>query len=233
MTTTQTLTCSNCGKTFDREWSNTLKRDKTYCSRACYTEGRRGVERGPYKAPEPRTCPVCQTVFLVGGRGNADRRAKTCSIECQRASRYRSGHKVNQLSDVDASYIAAFIDGEGYIGAYVNRGSIAVKIGVANTYKPIVEWLETVTGAGSVVESRRSNPKHKTAYSWQIYAESAESLLQQISPYLRIKGDRAELALEIQERLRDPAQKADRSWQVEAAERFRVMNKRGPADGSA
>jgi hypothetical protein len=197
-----------------------------------------GQKRGLYRGrePEPRICISCGKEFIVGGAGRPKRSQKRCSVECQRISRYRMGRKANPLTVPDAAYLAGLIDGEGHISGYIygyRSESVYIKVAIANTYKPVLDWVQQVTGVGSVIPRKSSNPnpKHKLGYSWQINAEAAESVLQQVLPYLRIKADRAQLALDVLERLRTPALKADRTWQHEAAAKFRVMNKRGPVDG--
>lgn len=63
---------------------------------------------------------------------------------------------------------------------------------------------------------------------YQSNSEAAESILQQVRPYLRIKHEQADICLDAQERLRNPALKADRSWQYEYRDRVRALNQRGP-----
>jgi hypothetical protein len=61
-----------------------------------------------------------------------------------------------------------------------------------------------------------------------VNADGAESVLRQALPYFVTKRPQAELAISFQERLRDPALKADRSWQLEALARMKRLNRRGP-----
>jgi hypothetical protein len=62
---------------------------------------------------------------------------------------------------------------------------------------------------------------------WHCNADAAYSVLQQIRPFLKIKGEQADLAIETQERLRVPGLKADRSWQNEYRLRMKELNRRG------
>jgi hypothetical protein len=230
-----TYTCAQCGVSFERPWRNSKPTRKRYCGQDCYNKARTGLARGPYKGhePEERACVVCGKVFMVGGRGLPGRRVIRCSMACQKAGRYRTGAVAKEMTVADAAYLAGLIDGEGHISGYIysyRNETLYIKVAIANTYKPVLDWAQEVTGVGSVTARRGSNPnpKHKLRYSWQCNAMAAESVLKQVLPYLRIKPDRAQLALDVLQRLREPAQKADRSWQIETAERFREMNKRGP-----
>jgi hypothetical protein len=45
---------------------------------------------------------------------------------------------------------------------------------------------------------------------------------------LIVKKQQATLALDFMERIRVPAMKADRTWQLEYRERMKALNKRGP-----
>lgn len=82
-------------------------------------------------------------------------------------------------------------------------------------------------GVGNVVLVKRGNPKHAHIYSWWVNGDGAQSLAQQLLPYLVLKRPQAELGIEFQERLKTPALKADRTWQQEYRERMQAMNKRG------
>lgn len=54
-------------------------------------------------------------------------------------------------------------------------------------------------------------------------------MLRQLQPYMFTKRAQCDLAITFQERLRTPALKADRTWQREALEEMRTLNRRGPA----
>lgn len=202
-----------------------------FCSRDCWQASRMGVKRGPYKgSAEPRNCVGCGGIFYVGGRGYAPKDQRFCSNKCSFASRYRTGTKCNDLSVIDAAYIAGFIDGEGSIMAFLRRDCIAIRVSIVNTYRPIIDWIRETCGVGNVVSSDRENNKHKLAHSLLVNAEAAESLIQQIRPYLKIKTAQADLALGVREKLRNPEVKADRSWHAETVAQMKALNRRGPAE---
>jgi hypothetical protein len=205
-----------------------------FCTRSCYYSGRVGKTRAPYKWKHPqydRNCEACGALFRVGwgtGRREAQR---LCSLKCQKAARYRSSRQSNALSIADAAYIAGFIDGEGSIMLVGRTGAdttLNLRVSVANTDRPILEWLVEVIGVGWVYRQRDEDEKHRASWAYRCHAEGAETLLRQIRPYLRIKAAQADMAIEAHARLRVPALKADRAWQDEWKQRMRLMNQRGP-----
>jgi len=105
------------------------------------------------------------------------------------------------LSPTDAAYLAAFIDGEGSIIALKRLdGSVkSFRIMISNTYKPALDWCQLVTGLGSVNQRTLAtkSPNHKACYSWEAYGVKAASVLTQIIPFMQIKKEKAQAALEI------------------------------------
>lgn len=223
------LVCQGCGTTYQRfPWEVKRGNGTKYCGPACYHNARTGVVRGDYKEPEERTCPVCQKVFLVGGRGRPPRDAKTCSVGCQRVSRYRKGTRANALNVEQAAYLAGLIDGEGCVMVNLHRDVASIRLVIANTSRAVMDWLCEVTGVGAVITQKAPNARSRVGYLWMCNAETAESVLLQTRPYMVIKPVQADIALDTQQRLRDPALKADRSWQLEAHARMKSLNRRGP-----
>jgi hypothetical protein len=229
--------CPACGKVHERPaWE--ARRGKRFCDDACYATWATGRTRGPYKGhePEERRCEVCGKPFLVGGRGRPSRRARKCSPECRAAGRFRSGAKTNKLRQTDAAYLAGLVDGEGSIMLYMRRDVVALRLAVTNTYRPVLDWIAEITGVGKVHAQYPARPStlegrmftRKATWAWNCNAQAAETLLAQLRPHLRIKPAQADLALEVQARLRDPAAKADRTWHLAACERMRKLNRRGP-----
>lgn len=129
---------------------------------------------------------------------------------------------------VDAAYLAGFIDGEGSIMLVARTtGGAHLRVTIANTDRPILDWVADVTGVGQTYLQRDATEKHKAGYAWRVAGDGAESLLLQIRPFLRIKARQADLALEHHARLRDPALKSDQSWQQANLLRMKELNRRG------
>lgn len=225
-----TVTCQGCGATFVTSAQQVAKGRGKYCSSVCYHTGRTGKPRGAYKAPDERACAACGTIFLVGGRGNRGRRQRFCSEECQRRARYRHGAVAHLLTDTQSAYIAGFLDGEGSIMVINHRGVAHLVLSATNGDRGVLDWLAATTGVGAVSAHRQATAKHRATWFWKCSAEAVESVLRQIRPYLRVKGAQADLALAVQARLREPAQKADRTWQQEVIAQMQALNKRGPRE---
>lgn len=216
----ETRKCPECGKGFEATpWLS-----KKYCGTTCMVRGRATTKRLP---PLEKVCPACGTTFTVLRHGGY-RKQVLCSMRCQQLSRYRRGGRAKPMELVDSVYLAAFIDGEGWIIIQSRRGVAAIRVGVANTYRPILDWIVEATGVGHVHNGRAATDTHKQAWQWWCESEAAETLLEQVRPYLKIKGAQADLAILTQQRLRDPALKSDRIWQEEYRQQMRAMNRRGP-----
>lgn len=227
MRKTELCTCVVCGKAFYLAPWEIRQGKGRYCTRACYYETLKGKERPSLRRRSIQTCAVCGKEFEVGGQAK-HRGQVMCSWDCARRARYRSGTQSQTLTDTDAAYLAGFIDGEGSVMLYHRRDVAALRITASNTSRGVLDWIAMVTGVGQVVSHKRSSEIHKTPHWWQANAEAAESVLRQIRPHLKIKQEQADLALSVQERLRVPALKADRTWQQEAIAQMKALNKRGP-----
>jgi len=187
--------------------------------------------------PEEKVCIVCGETFMVGGRGRPSRKQERCSTECQRKSRYRSGRICAQLSLEDAVYLAGFWDADGSFiihGRADRSHSISFRAQVTGTKEVVIQWIKDVTGVGSLHRHTPPDPKrdrHATSWSWWANGDAGESFAKQLIPYLKLKKEQAELGVTFQERLRNPALKAEPLWQEEWMLKMRRLNAKGQ-DGS-
>jgi hypothetical protein len=176
-----------------------------------------------------KKCKACGVEFRAGGRGGKKLRATFCSRKCHQRSRYRLGTQCKDLTEGDTGYVAGFMDGEGSIILFEREnGSVGLILDLSGTVREPIDWLLGVTGIGYHACQRRRSPRHRTCYSWRAGGEAAESLLRKIVGLLKVKRRQAEMGIAFQERLRDPALKADRTWQLEWMARMKAMNARGP-----
>lgn len=215
--------CKQCGGPFTVPETSARK----FCRDECYQAYRPGKVKGPYLPPFERICAVCGKPF-VKPRTGGYRKQRVCSVECQRVSRYRRGAIAATLSPEDAAYLAGIIDGEGSIILGKSRLAINLHVSVTNTSRALLEWVEKTTAVGAICDQRAETAVSRRTYFWRCNADAALSLLRQLLPRLVVKRAQAELAISFQERLRDPALKADRSWQLELMTSMRSMNRRGP-----
>lgn len=116
--------------------------------------------------------------------------------------------RLGGLTPAELGYIAGIIDGEGYIGANFtmvqDKAPYArVRLTVANTSLPLIEWLRDKCGGWinnlNSTEYRKAHPHHKPAWQWQLSAGGASALLRLVREYLVIKRDRADIAIRLAE----------------------------------
>ncbi len=138
------------------------------------------------------------------------------------------------LNAIDAAYLAGLIDGEGTVGLYYRSGhGVALHLSIANTFRPVLEWVRQTTGVGCVAMRRSpsKSERHKTGGVWKCTAVAAETILTAVRPSLIIKAVQADLALDFMRRLRLPPEAADHTWQEEYRRRMRDLNAKGPTTG--
>lgn len=186
--------CRHCGKPFIiPEWK--AQRGGFYCSMDCYNADKGGKPHPARRTvPTPKICPTCGKEFLTGGGGRPPRRAKFCSAACMVSSpRYHPEPRV--MSEPEAAWLAALIDGEGSIVPQVNRSAQAIRITVHNTCLPLLERIAEITATGQVRERTRAEARYKRMYTWGCYGWNARALLRQCLPWLIVKRDKALAAL--------------------------------------
>lgn len=214
--------CAACSKELSLP-AHRFKHTKLhFCDKGChdvYQTGRRS---------EQKACAGCGSNFIIGGRGNRARKAVFCSIRCASRARIRTGETANELTVAQASYIAGLVDGEGSIMLIGRRGGCALRLTVSNNVYSVMEWLTSTLGVGVIVRRLPNNKKHATSYTYQINSHGANSIIQQIRPHMVIKARQADLAMEAYRGLNDPLKKSDRTWQTEAYEQMKQLNRRGP-----
>jgi hypothetical protein len=111
-----------------------------------------------------------------------------------------------EMSESEAAYLAGIIDGEGWVSLGSQRDARTsfgknryyyVLIGVTNTHKPLLEWVVETTKRGRVAEGTTdSHLGKKRRWSWTCRGWSAADVLRAVRPYLIVKADRADIALE-------------------------------------
>ncbi len=100
------------------------------------------------------------------------------------------------MTNVELAWAAGFIDGEGCIGIWKrkDRPSYRFHIQVENTdFRPLNKLCSMF--GGSVWTSKRVK-KFKTLYGWKIEGQKAAQVLNLVFPYLIVKKEQAEVAIE-------------------------------------
>jgi hypothetical protein len=100
------------------------------------------------------------------------------------------------------AYIAGIIDGDGYISITRVRAKrnaaeyFGAQIGIAGTRREPHDLASSLWG-GKVACYAPVNPHHRPQYQWSRVGHTAVTVITAIYPYLLIKREHAELALEL------------------------------------
>lgn len=115
---------------------------------------------------------------------------------------------MNQLTEIEKAYLAGFFDGEGCISLTRQRGgksispsyNMRIVIGQSGEkgIKLLDHWKEK-TGIGALFEKMRFGEYEKIGFNWVMSSNDALDFLVSIYPYLDLKKDEAELAIDFQE----------------------------------
>lgn len=100
------------------------------------------------------------------------------------------------------AYLAGIIDADGYIT--INRSQRgttiyhAPQVGIAGTRRQPHDLAASLWG-GNVGLFKPNNPSHREQYQWTRQGAAAVAVIEAIRPYLLIKADHADLAIELWE----------------------------------
>jgi len=106
------------------------------------------------------------------------------------------------LTEIDHRELANFMDTEGFIGMIYSKPEDRVipLVVLSNTNKPWLEAIEDKWG-GKVGIQRKPKPNYKTLWGWQVHGTYLSTVLKAIRPYLQLKGENADLCIELQTRI--------------------------------
>lgn len=118
--------------------------------------------------------------------------------------------KIKQLTDIEKSYLAGFIDGEASIDAKIIRANdlvhkFALSVGVSITQKPEKRWflisLQKKLGCGSINSITEDSSEKKSIDNFILNSMPlVRHLLLELQPYLKLKKPQAKLAIKIIDR---------------------------------
>lgn len=138
-----------------------------------------------------------------------------------------------QPTVTDCAYLAGIIDGEGSIGAHFHKSSGAwmTQLVVTNTNHALMDWLAE-RWLGNVIRCRPGTGGTKPTYFWQVTNRRVVPVLEDALPYLVLKREHAELALEwaagCQNHGRRGYPPEVKERRLVIVERMRELNRRGP-----
>ena len=116
-----------------------------------------------------------------------------------------------KISEVELAYIAGLFDGEGHVFITIKKSTNkmrtqvhVLRVGITNTYRDVIEWLYELFPTYLYKRIRhKDHPTWKPCFFWETSSGNAMDFLKIIYPYLRIKKEQAQLAIEFQTNWRD------------------------------
>ncbi|MFA5377985.1 MAG: hypothetical protein WC455_19700 [Dehalococcoidia bacterium] len=134
----------------------------------------------------------------------------------------------NLTGDALYAYTAGIIDGEGNINIYrvtspEDKPRYAMRIAVGSTEPWLPEFLKSKFG-GNVYLRPSKTKAHKDCWIWTVAAKKATPLLNKILPYLCLKHEQAELALQFQSRRKNRHILMPQEKILDAADKILMMS---------
>lgn len=102
------------------------------------------------------------------------------------------------MTELEKSYIAGIIDGEGSImlQKFHNNEYPSPCVSIASTTLELLNWIKSVTGKGVIKRKKNYNiAEHKDCYSYVLKYNDAIVFLQEIYPYLIINSKKKRAGL--------------------------------------
>lgn len=107
---------------------------------------------------------------------------------------------------MEIAYVAGLFDGEGYVRAQKITRPLPseyiawqVYIGIGMTHAQVIEKLQRQFGGSLTINDHsKRNINHRPQFFWKTSSQKACAMLRQILPFLIVKREEVELALELQ-----------------------------------
>ncbi|GAI22759.1 unnamed protein product, partial [marine sediment metagenome] len=104
-----------------------------------------------------------------------------------------------------------------------------VRLMLSQTDRAIIEWLHIKLGG--TIYSKASSGNHKASYTWTLNGQRATLLLMAIRPYLKVKEERADVAIAFGKirlgRVSTGITNDERSQLSKLKQKLLVLNQRG------
>ena len=97
------------------------------------------------------------------------------------------------MIDCDWAYAAGIIDGEGSISIHRKQKSFVLAVQVGVTDLILVDWM-WITFGGNINHYQPPGDR-KEVFIWKLHGTKAQEFIRGIMPYLKLKIEKAELAL--------------------------------------
>lgn len=118
------------------------------------------------------------------------------------------------------AYLAGLIDGEGTISLRRKTGDhFNIEVYITSTNKPMLEWVQRTFG-GKIYTYDPKDGIRQLQHKWHVHSKGAESILRLVQPFLTIKGEHCEIALEFRRKMNRHT-----SWHREFANQLKGIQK--------
>jgi len=125
------------------------------------------------------------------------------------------GYEIQTGKQVEKSYWAGFIDGEGSImitkhfskDGFHKCPTYQVRLDVAITNEKLMKELKMFAGCGWLCKRTFKKENQKDAYYWGCKSDKAVEFLKELLPYIKLKRKQIELVIKFQENKNSPNRK--------------------------
>ncbi len=135
--------------------------------------------------------------------------------------------------ELELSYMGGLFDGEGYISiryqlAHNKYDTFSLMVGVNMVDKEPVELFHNMFG-GSLHLRNGGNENQRPCWRWRIESRGAYECVKILKPYLRLKREKACLAISFQENKKTYNYRplAEKCAEMEYYNKMRLLNRRG------
>ena len=133
-------------------------------------------------------------------------------------------HKIGKIKK---SFFAGYFDGDGTVGTTSNTGNTrSVRVSISSVDPIILHELKEFYG-GFIICAIRKNLRQNNLWLWYVCANKATKFLVDILPYLRIKKERARLAIEFQKANKILNMKKRQKIKKDISKQIKRLNFRG------
>ena len=93
----------------------------------------------------------------------------------------------------DLAYAAGFMDADGCISLYANKGAYRPSIEIAQVTKAILVIIQGILNAGGRIYTRPRSNKCRDAYVLSYFPKETRTVIERLAPYLKVKHKQAKL----------------------------------------
>jgi len=114
----------------------------------------------------------------------------------------------NRVTNEAIAYLAGLFDGEGSINIFkqsnkkdrINSGYF-LEISIGNTHKGVLQWVLENFGGRLTHNAEQYTKRNHRTWRWRASSNEACAVLKILLPYLIVKREQAQLAIEFQEHI--------------------------------